>query len=184
MAIIALCSTAFPAVAQQYSLVGQQNIFSGQLSKAQYDSVKKLLGSYSYLPLKDTIVIKYQYAADNAAGSFSENDELIQQNIVSELRLLHNVQVHRKNVSLLNMLEPGIWGDSLKLYNNTAMTDADGSLHRLLFNQNPGFNSVILFPNKNFICIGSSDGWAALKMSAPELNKALSNNDLTRNNFH
>ncbi|RYY69589.1 MAG: hypothetical protein EOO13_09105 [Chitinophagaceae bacterium] len=172
--IIPLMMVSLFTMGQQYNVGLQQNTVCGQLSKAQYDSIRSVLQAYQYLPLKDTLIIKYQYESTLMVPVASENDDLIQQSITEELRMLHGAQIHRKNISLLNLMEPGGRADTLAKYNNLANVDEAGVVHRMILNENKNFNSVILFPNRKYICINSADGWAALKLKSGELQQVLS----------
>jgi hypothetical protein len=180
--IVVLFFSTSVSYGQQYSVALQQHTISGQLPAAQYEALRSLLQGYSILPLKDTLIIKYEYDMQQTGIPVVENDDIIQQNITTELRMLHNAMLKRKNITLLSMIEPGNRADSMKIYNNMVNVDLAKSVYRLLLNDLNAVNSVIILPSGKYICFNSADGWAALRVSGGEIQQLLSSTAKSINN--
>lgn len=161
--------SAAGSFAQGYHTALQSSTMSGKLSETQYDSLRHMLGTGSFQSLRDTLIIKYEYETGEAAIYNEKDDELIQQNVTDELRMLHNAQVCRKNISVFSLVEPGANADSTLEYNNTAMLDQFKLVQRLLLNNTSQYNSIIVFPNGSFTAFQCADGWAALRANHLEL---------------
>lgn len=171
--LLQICGIANSA-AQSYKVVSQDNTSTGRLSQQEYDSIRNLLKTYSLLPLKDTIIFKYQYdVVPQGNIPRTLNDEIIQQNITKELRQLHSALAKRKNISLFDFIAPGPGADSILVYNNLGIVDADKNIQRLLMANSQSANAMILMPDKRFICLKDEDGWAALKLSPHDLQQLL-----------
>jgi hypothetical protein len=151
----------------------------GVLTNEGYNAAKQILASYTNLPLKDTIIIKYNYnnmttcwnALDNKWGELS-NDSIqkIKISLSSKDGYYHKIASARPMVSVFYFKEPGSNFNKIIKWNTDFITDNNKQLLKLLFaNKSNCGNSIIILPNKKFVFINGDPHFEVLRYSAKEI---------------
>jgi hypothetical protein len=155
----------FPAIfLMNFASVAQSSMIAvpvvNQLSKEVNDSIRTLL-KRSWAPsLKDTVII--QYDRPMPPGVVRENDDIIQQKVTAELRLLHASMVARKNITILEFAADDAGNNDLGQFNNLIIIDKDRALYNLLFKDHEA-GSVMLLASGQCTWFPGKEKWMALQ---------------------
>ena len=131
----------------------KEKTFSGRLSDSNYILLQKYLTQIKSAPLKDTIVIKYDYNYETCWSGLDEANE-------AEIKFFVNVNqdkvtkalANRKNVSFYGFREPGNSLNKVKKWDNTIIIDSSKHILNLLFKERSRCgSSIIIMPDKQFI---------------------------------
>ena len=153
LVVLMSCGSA----AKLYEPDHPKRIYSGTLDDAANASVRQLLASRSPSPLKDTVIIKYDYNNSACWSMLDEKDDTVIRGFITRHRQrVSALQSARPGVSVFNFREPGSKVNKIKKWDDSVLVDSSGQLMALLFRERSVCgNSIIILPDKRFVFIRS-----------------------------
>ncbi|MDF3076681.1 MAG: hypothetical protein K0S09_570 [Sphingobacteriaceae bacterium] len=139
------------------------SIATGTLADSTYNSLRQLLSNKIVSPIKDTIIIKYDYNNESCWNLLDQQDDsYIQGFLTRSKERAQTLLLTRPNASVLNFREPGNNLNKLKKWDSTIIIDDSKQLMNLLFKDKATCgNSIIVVPDKRFVFIRSDSHFMA-----------------------
>jgi len=147
----------------------------GQLTDSTFTALRKYLTNSTNAPLKDTIIIKYDYNHETCWNLLDQSED---DHIMSLVREDHDkvrqVVASRRHVSVFNFREPGNSLNKFKKWNNLIIVDNSKTLLNLLFKERCTCgNSIILLPDKRYVFLRSDSHSEALNLTQKLIERKL-----------
>jgi hypothetical protein len=172
--LINVISNCTPS-AKLYKNGDKKSIYTGRLEDADYNYLKQLLVANTNMPLKDTLIIKYDYNHETCWDVLDQKpDEHITSFITTHQARVQKFRELRPNVSLFEYREPGKFSNKLKKWNTSIIVDSSKQLYKLLFSERTTCgSSIIILPTKNFIFFRSDAHSMAMDYTQEQIKKLL-----------
>lgn len=154
------------STARLYGTDDKSRIYSGTLDDFTYNSVKQLLTAQTALPLKDTIIIKYDYNIGSCWALLDQKDDnYIQGFITRHKERVQTLLATRPNISVFDFKEPGNNLNKIKKWDTSIIVDSSRQLMKLVFKERSTCgNSMIVLPDRRFVFIRSDSHSEALDL--------------------
>jgi hypothetical protein len=141
----------------------------GRIENTVLDSLKSYLLQVSHRPVKDTIIIRFDFNRETCWNAFDEKpDSVIMKNVVYYQNYIQSLPASRPQASVYLFREPGNKLNKIKLLNKDIIED-NGFLKGLFFKANARCgSSVIIDPSGNYLIRKSDAHFDALQTSKEE----------------
>jgi len=156
---------------QFYKLGDKGKIIKGELSEADYNSLKSILLENSKSVLPDTLIIKYDYNNETCWMFLdSKNDDDIDSSISIRQRQVQKVSLNRKGVSIFKFKEKGSNLSKVIDRDSSIFLDRKRKLFKLLFKKKSTCgNSIIILPSRKFILLRSDSHFEAINYTRDQI---------------
>ncbi len=158
-----------------YRADNPNKIYCGTLDEATDITLRQLLSSHTTFPLKDTLIIKYDYNNESCWNILDQADDAhIMAFVTRHKERMQVLQTSRPDVSVFNFREPGNSLNKIKKWDNSIIIDSSRQLMNLLFKERSTCgNSIIVLPDKTFVFLRSDSHSEALELTQDQLLKYL-----------
>ncbi len=152
------------------------------LSEEEFASVKQYLKKYSAGPLKDTIVIKYDFNNDHCWQMLdTKNDEYINSVLNTHQKYWAKYRDSVTSVSAFEFRDPGKNFSKLVKWNSDINIDSSRLLYKLLIKERAMCGiSVMILPDKRVIKTRSDPHYEVLDYNAEKLTQMLESGNAVR----
>lgn len=142
-----------------------------RLDAAEYKTLKGLLSKYGAAPLKDTIIIKYDFNNDNCWDSLEKRSGVFIHTIIGAHRNEINALIlGRPGISVFQLKEKGKEFSKFKKWNADITTDRNNGIGEILFKKNTKCgSSAIVLPGGIFLLVSSDEHFNALKIGQQQI---------------
>lgn len=139
---------------------------SDQFTLEKVDSIKNYLSALSNKPVKDTVIIKYDFNYENCWNTLDQQTDLYINNIIlSANDFISKYKIAHPGTSVYQIKEGGKNFNKLVLWNNKILTDG-GYLRKNIFTKKTTCGtSLILYPDGSHKFFYSDSHFMALQPS-------------------
>lgn len=150
----------------------QDNYARGILDQQSYDLIKAYLEKENQTKLKDTIIIKYNFAGDDCWGATDALGKKKSLEVIeSNNNHINAVSSKRPNVSIFEYRQKGNNQNNVKLKSPYIKIDNNDLIKNLLFKEKTTCGtSIIILPNRRCLIIKSDAHFNAINLSTKEIN--------------
>ena len=162
---------------QFYKPGDKGKFIKGELSEADYTSLKSILLENSKSVLQDTLIIKYEYNNETCWMFLDKlNDDEIASSIKIRQLQIQKACLVRKGISVFKFREKGLDLNKVVERDSSILIDRKKQLFRLLFKKRATCgNSIIVLPNRKFILIRSDSHFEAINYTQDQISDVLAN---------
>ena len=161
--------------AQLYRHDDERKNYKGQLSELDYTALQQFLTAKKNAPLKDTIIIKFEYNNETCWDALDQKgDSYIMGFVTRHKERVEDLLDKRKNVSVFDFREPGNNLNKIVKWDDSIIIDSTKQLFHLLFKERCTCgSSIMVMPDRRFVFKRSDSHSEMYEMTKDEINTIL-----------